>query len=89
MLSTALSYVRLRALGLPLATVACGMYGLCVGQGDTQTPLVVTVYLSALLNVLFDWLLCSVFPAGARGAACATVIAQLGSFVAYAALTLD
>lgn len=36
-------YVRIRAMGLPLATMACAMYGLCVGRGDTKTPLVVTV----------------------------------------------
>ena len=88
MLPSALRYVRLRALGLPFATLACAMYGLCVGRNDTKTPLVVTVGLSALLNVVFDWLLCRVVPLGAAGAAVATVAAQLGSFLAYAVLTL-
>lgn len=31
-------------MGLPLATMATSMYGLCVGRGDTKTPLVVTVF---------------------------------------------
>lgn len=86
MIEVAKKYVRIRAVGLPLATMACAMYGLCVGRGDTKTPLVVTVYLSAILNVFFDWLLCAQFPFGAAGAAVATVAAQSSSFVAYFAL---
>eukprot|EP00435_Cladocopium_sp_Y103_P024159 s273_g5.t3 len=86
MIEVAKKYVRIRAAGLPLATMACAMYGLCVGRGDTKTPLVVTVYLSAILNVFFDWLLCAQFPFGAAGAAVATVAAQSSSFVAYFAL---
>ena len=43
----------------------------------------VQVYLSALLNVIFDWLLCAVVPWGASGAATATVVAQITSFMAY------
>ncbi|CAK8991461.1 unnamed protein product [Durusdinium trenchii] len=83
MMGVAQKYVATRAVGLPLATIACAMYGLCVGKGDTKTPLIVTVYLSAVLNVFFDWLLCAVIPWGAAGAAWATVAAQVGSFVAY------
>eukprot|EP00931_Biecheleriopsis_adriatica_P066261 TRINITY_DN40657_c0_g1_i1.p1 TRINITY_DN40657_c0_g1~~TRINITY_DN40657_c0_g1_i1.p1 ORF type:complete len:542 (-),score=81.29 TRINITY_DN40657_c0_g1_i1:12-1598(-) len=86
MLVPAHRYVVIRAVGLPLATLASAMYGLCVGQGDTKTPLLVTVGLSALLNVLFDWLLCAVFAMGAAGAAWATVAAQMTSFIAYTAI---
>ena len=83
MMEVAKKYVRIRAVGLPLATIACAMYGLCVGKGDTKTPLVVTVYLSAVLNIFFDWLLCAQVPWGAAGAAWATVAAQVSSSVAY------
>ena len=83
MMGVARKYVVVRALGLPLASMACAMYGLCVGRGDTQTPLAVQVYLSALLNVCFDWLLCAILPWGAAGAAWATVAAQATSFCAY------
>lgn len=83
MMGVARKYVVVRALGLPFASMACAMYGLCVGRGDTQTPLAVQVYLSALLNVCFDWLLCAVIPWGASGAAWATVAAQTTSFCAY------
>ena len=86
MMQVAHKYVVVRALGLPLASMASAMYGLCVGRGDTQTPLAVQVYLSALLNVCFDWLLCAVLPWGACGAAWATVAAQTASFCAYFAL---
>ena len=86
MMGVARKYVIVRAMGLPLASMACAMYGLCVGKGDTQTPLAVQVYLSALLNICFDWLLCAVLPWGAAGAAWATVAAQTTSFCAYFAL---
>ena len=43
------------------------------------------VYLAAILNVLFDWLLCAQFPLGAAGAAVATVAAQVSHWIATAA----
>ena len=38
------------------------------------------VYLAAILNVFFDWLLCAQFPFGAAGAAVATVAAQVSNW---------
>lgn len=84
MMPAAHRYIFIRAIGLPMATLASAMYGLCVGQGDTRTPLIVTVGLSAVLNVIFDWILCAVIPLGAAGAAWATVASQVTSFTAYA-----
>lgn len=86
MMPAAMSYVRVRALGLPMSSITTIMYGLCVGQGDTFTPLVVTVFLSAVLNILFDWRLCAVWNMGIAGAAWATVAAQVASLTAYTVL---
>jgi len=83
MIPIATDYIKVRAIGLPFASVAAAMYGLCVGQNDTRTPFIVTVVVAAMFNIAADWLFCAIAGWGAAGAAWATVAAQLTSLVAY------
>ena len=72
---TALSYLRVRALGAPAATVWLVANGIFRGLGDTRTPLAWALLFSAL-NGLLDPLL--IFPCklGAAGAAAGTALSQ-------------
>eukprot|EP00929_Paragymnodinium_shiwhaense_P005863 TRINITY_DN10835_c0_g1_i2.p1 TRINITY_DN10835_c0_g1~~TRINITY_DN10835_c0_g1_i2.p1 ORF type:complete len:417 (-),score=52.32 TRINITY_DN10835_c0_g1_i2:74-1324(-) len=83
MMPVAMDFALVRALGLPIATISSGLYGLCVGQGDTKTPFFVTVALTSVLNIAFTWFCCAVLGLGAAGAAWATVASQMTSFIAY------
>jgi len=70
-----LSYVRICCAGL-LFIVAYNVLGsICRGLGDSKSPLI-TVIISAILNIILDLLLCAVFKMGASGAAIATVASQ-------------
>jgi len=86
MVPIATDYIKVRAVGLPFASVAAAMYGLCVGQNDTRTPFLVTVVVAAVFNIVADWLFCAIGGWGAAGAAWATVAAQVTSLVAYVIL---
>ena len=58
----ALSYLRVRALGMPTATMWLVANGIFRGLGDTRTPLVWALLFSAL-NALLDPIF--IFPLGA------------------------
>jgi putative MATE family efflux protein len=80
-------YLRLSALGLPMALVALAGQGHLRGVGDLRTPLVIVVAAqaaNAVLEVLFvygfDW--------GLDGSAIGTVIAQVGMGAMFTLLLL-
>ena len=80
-------YLRISALGLPLALIALAGQGHLRGIGDLRTPLIIVAaaqVVNALLEVLFvygfDW--------GLDGSAVGTVIAQVGMGGAFAVLLL-
>lgn len=72
------SYVRICGAGM-LAIVAYNLIG-CIfrGLGDSRTPLL-TVAIACVFNIAGDLLLCAGFHMGTRGAAFATVFAQVAS----------
>lgn len=72
---TALSYLRVRALGMPAATLWLCSNGVFRGLGDTRTPLVWALLFS-LLNALLDPLFIFPLGLGAAGAAAGTGLAQ-------------
>jgi MATE family, multidrug efflux pump len=80
-------YLRISALGLPLALVALAGQGHLRGVGDLRTPLVIVAIAqgaNVVLEVLFvyglDW--------GLDGSAAGTVLAQLGMGGAFGLLLL-
>jgi len=84
----ALSYVRIRAIGMPAAAIIGSTQAACLGMQDVKSPLYVLVA-AALVNLVGDCCLVrmksSVF-GGAAGAAWATVFSQyaaVGLFVRW------
>lgn len=73
-------YIELIYLGM----IATMMYNLCAGLlravGDSRSPLIFLI-ISAFLNVVLNYVLIAIIPLGVRGAALATVLAQLFSGV--------
>lgn len=76
---SAVSYLRVRALGTPAATLWLVTNGIFRGLGDTRTPLVYSLLFTGM-NAILDPLFIFGFGFGASGAAAGTAIAQ------YAAL---
>ena len=72
---TALSYLRVRAFGMPAATMWLVANGIFRGLGDTRTPLVWAVLFS-LANAALDPLLIFPMGMGAAGAAAGTALSQ-------------
>ena len=74
-------YIRICGGGM-LVIVAYNLIG-CIfrGLGDSRTPLI-TVAIACVFNIAGDLVLCAVFHMGAKGAAIATVAAQVISVVA-------
>jgi len=82
--SAALTYVRIRALGMPAAAVIGTSQAACVGMRDLKSPLYVLLA-AAVINGLGDFCLvrnANPFLGGCAGAAWATVFSQ------YAAVSL-
>ena len=71
----AVSYLRVRCLGMPTATLWLVANGIFRGLGDTRTPLVWALLFS-LLNAILDPLLIFPLGLGAAGAAAGTAISQ-------------
>lgn len=73
-------YIRIILLGM----ITAMLYNVCAStlraMGDTMTPLVFLI-LSVLSNIGLDYLFILVFHLGVKGAAYATVLAQLGAAV--------
>ena len=76
---SAVSYLRVRALGTPAATLWLVTNGIFRGLGDTRTPLIYSLCFTGL-NAILDPLFIFTLNFGASGAAAGTAIAQ------YAAL---
>lgn len=77
---SAVSYLRVRALGTPAATLWLVTNGIFRGLGDTRTPLIYSLFFTAL-NATLDPLFIFTFKFGASGAAAGTAIAQYVALV--------
>jgi putative MATE family efflux protein len=80
-------YLRISALGIPLALIALAGQGWLRGVGDLRTPLLIVVVAQAV-NVVLELLFVYGFGWGLDGSAAGTVIAQLGMGGAFAYLLL-
>ena len=72
---SAFSYLRMRALGTPAATLWLVTNGIFRGLGDTRTPLIYSLAFTAM-NAALDPLFIFTFGFGASGAALGTLLAQ-------------
>ena len=80
-------YVRIAALGVPMALVALAAQGWLRGVGDLRTPLVIVV-VANIANVFLELLFVYGLDLGLDGSAAGTVIAQLGMGGAFIVLLL-
>jgi Na+-driven multidrug efflux pump len=78
LLSSASDFLTIRSLGAPATVLMMTLQGVFRGLQDARTPLAATVASSAL-NVVLAPLLIFVAGWGVKGAAVATVIAQVRS----------
>lgn len=72
---SAISYLQIRALGTPAATLWLVANGIFRGLGDTKTPLFYSLLFTGL-NAVLDPLFIFTFHWGASGAAAGTALAQ-------------
>jgi putative MATE family efflux protein len=72
---SAFTYLRMRALGTPAATLWLVTNGIFRGLGDTRTPLIYSLAFTAM-NAALDPLFIFTFKFGASGAALGTLLAQ-------------
>jgi len=86
-LDGAVTYVTIRALGLPALLIVLVGHGAFRGYQDTRTPLVVTLGLN-VVNLVLDPLLIFGAGWGIAGAAWATVVAQWTGAIWFAVLFL-
>ena len=77
---SAVSYLRVRALGTPAATLWLVTNGIFRGLGDTRTPLFYSLLFTAL-NAILDPFFIFTLHFGASGAAAGTAIAQYVALV--------
>lgn len=80
MWNSALSYLRMRAFGTPAATLWLVTNGIFRGLGDTKTPLVYSLFFTAM-NTMLDPLFIFKFGFGASGAALGTLVAQYTALI--------
>jgi Na+-driven multidrug efflux pump len=80
-LDAAVDYVKIRSISMPTSLLSNVVQASCLGAKDSVTPLIAIVW-STLVNVLGDYLLVKRFGMGLRGAAIATLLAQLASTAA-------
>ncbi|WP_236250515.1 MATE family efflux transporter [Microbulbifer sp. ALW1] len=73
-------YLQIRLLSAPLALANFALLGFFIGRQDSRAPLAILV-IANLLNILLDLILILGLGMGARGAAWASVSADLCSFV--------
>jgi len=81
LLDSAVEYVKIRAFSLPTSLFGGVVQAACLGGQDSVTPLVAIIW-STVINVIGDYLLVKQLGMGLRGAAIATLAAQLGGTVA-------
>jgi putative MATE family efflux protein len=72
---SAVTYLQIRALGTPAATLWLVTNGIFRGLGDTRTPLLYSLFFTAL-NAMLDPIFIFMFHWGASGAAAGTALAQ-------------
>lgn len=77
---SAFSYLRVRALGTPAATLWLVTNGIFRGLGDTRTPLVYSLFFTGL-NALLDPIFIFSLNFGASGAAAGTALAQYAALI--------
>lgn len=75
------TYMIITALGIPFIFGYNGVCGILRGMGESKKPLLFII-VAAVVNIIADILLVAVFPLEAAGTAIATVLSQLGSFLA-------
>eukprot|EP00986_Skeletonema_menzelii_P004482 scaffold1527_cov145-Skeletonema_menzelii.AAC.16 len=81
LLDAAHEYVKIRALSMPTSLLGGVLQAALLGAKDSVTPLVSILY-STIVNVSGDYLLVNKFHMGLKGAAIATLCAQLAGTVA-------
>ena len=74
-------YMLITALGMPFIFSYNAICGILRGVGESKRPLIF-VTVAAIVNIFADILFVAVFHMEAAGTAIATVLSQLGSFVA-------
>jgi len=85
LIDPAVTYLRIRAVGVPLVLLAYVGHGAFRGVSDTRTPLGVAVG-SNVVNAVLTYVLVFPLGLGLAGAAWATVAAELVAIVAFAVL---
>lgn len=81
LLDSATAYVKIRAFSLPTSLFGGVIQAALLGGQDSVTPLVAILY-STIINVVGDFLLVKQFGMGLKGAAIATLVAQLAATAA-------
>lgn len=81
LLDAAHEYVKIRALSMPTSLFGGVLQAALLGAKDSVTPLVSILY-STIVNVVGDYLLVTRYRMGLKGAAIATLLAQLAGTVA-------
>lgn len=79
LLDSAVAYVKIRAFSLPTSLLLGVVQSALLGAKDSVTPLIAILY-STIVNVVGDFFLVKIFGMGLRGAAIATLLAQLGRY---------
>ena len=77
---SAFSYLKIRALGTPAATLWLVTNGVFRGLGDTKTPLAYSLFFTGL-NAILDPLFIFTLKFGASGAAAGTAVAQYAALI--------
>lgn len=80
MWESAVSYLKVRALGTPAATLWLVTNGIFRGLGDTRTPLIYSLFFTGL-NAILDPLFIFTLHFGASGAAAGTALAQYTALI--------
>jgi len=81
LIDSAVDYVKIRAFSMPTSLLLGVVQAALLGAKDSVTPLIAILY-STIVNVVGDFLLVRVAGMGLRGAAIATLLAQLAATAA-------
>ncbi|WP_445360786.1 MATE family efflux transporter [Microbulbifer sp. EKSA005] len=76
----ALAYLQIRLLSAPLALANFAILGFFIGRQDSRAPLYI-LFAANLLNIALDFLFILGLGLGAKGAAAATVLADIFAFL--------
>lgn len=81
LIDSAVDYVKIRAFSMPTSLLLGVIQAALLGAKDSVTPLIAILY-STVVNVVGDFILVRVLGMGLRGAAIATLFAQLAATAA-------